>query len=381
MWDPDFHNHREVTMKADLFIGMDVHKETIAVAVAGADVGSEVRFYGNVSNKPDVIEKLAKKLTKDAAHACFVYEAGPCGYIIQRQLSALGFECRIAAPGSIVKRPTDRIKNDHRDAVGLARLCRANELSYVWIPDEIHEAMRDLIRARHATTHDVKAAKIRLQSYLLKYDIRYEGKAWTHRHRVWLTDRQFSQAPQQIVFQTYLNALEQHEGRRAQIDDQIRELIPNWKLGPIVRNLQALKGVAQVVAATIVVEAGDINRFQSPKQLMAFFGLIPGEHSSGGSFRPRGITKTGSTHARTMLFEAAWSYTKTPKKGQYMCKMEPLGIPQNAKDIAWKAQLRLHKRYKTLAASGKRSTIAITAVARELVGFAWAIAKETEMTA
>jgi len=364
-----------------LFVGMDVHKETIAVALAEGDVGSEVRFYGNIPNEAGVIEKLAKKLAQKHLDICFVYEAGPCGYIIQRHLTALGFECRIAAPGSIVKKPTDRIKNDHRDAIGLARLCRANELTFVWIPDETHEAMRDLVRARHATTRDVKSAKIRLQSYLLKYDMRYAGKSWTYRHRVWLTDRKFPEAPQQIVFQTYLNALEQHEGRRSQLDEQIRDLIPQWKLAPVVRDLQALKGVAQVIAATIAVEAGDIYRFQSPKQLMAFFGLIPGEHSSGGSFRPRGITKTGSTHARSMLFEAAWNYTKTPKKGQHMCRMEIDGIPQHAKDIAWKAQLRLHKRYKQLTANGKRSSSAITAVARELVGFAWAIAKESQMAA
>ena len=363
----------------NVFIGLDVHKETIAVAIAEGNVGGEIRFYGNISNKPDVIEKLSKKFSKKYTNVNFVYEAGPCGYIIQRQLAKLGYVCKIAAPGSIAKKPNDRIKNDHRDAVSLARLYRANELTFVWVPDEVHEAMRDLIRARHSTTKDIKSAKIRIQSYLLKYDMRYTGKSWTVRHRIWLTDRSFSEDAQQIVFQTYLNALEQHEGRRLQLDGQIQDLISQWKLGHIVRELQALKGVAKVVAATIVVEAGDFHRFENPKQLMAFFGLIPGEHSSGGSFRPKGITKCGSKYARSMLFEAAWCYTKTPKKGQYMCKMEPLGLSQKSKDIAWKAQLRLHKRYKKLVASGKRSTIAITAVARELAGFAWAIAMESKV--
>lgn len=357
------------------YVGMDVHKETIAVAIADARRGREVRFWGNISNSSESIEKLVRQLTERHGEIEFVYEAGPCGYDIYRQLNARDLVCRVVAPSHILRRPGDRVKNDHRDAITLARLARAGELTEVWVPDVVHEAMRDIVRARHSANHDLRVARQRIQSFLLKYNIIYASKPWTQRHRIWLANRTFPHHAQQIAFQGYLNAMEQALARREQLEDQIRELLPDWSLGYLVDALQALRGVALVIAVTVVAQIGDMSRFENPKQLMAFLGLVPGEFSSGSKTRPRGITKTGNRTVRKLLFEAAWSYRQRPKIGAYMLQHMPKDLPQEAKDIAWKAQLRLCRRYRLLTARKKKSQVAITAVARELVGFIWSIAR------
>ena len=318
--------------------------------------------------------KLVRKLSKHHQSPEYIYEAGPCGYVLFRQLTNLGVDCKIVAPGHTPRRIGDRIKNDTRDAEKLARLARAGELTYVWVPDPIHEAMRDLVRARYIAAKDVRHARSHIQMFLLKNGVRYDGKSWGHRHRVWLSDRHFEHLGQQIAFQSFLNRVEQAEVRKVQLEAQISELCQDWSLGPIVTAIQALKGVGLVIAATLVAEVGDFSRFPSPRHLMAWLGLVPGEHSSGTSVRPRGITKAGNTAARALLFEAAWSYRTTPKVGQWQNKHRP-DVCQEFKDIAWKAQLRLHGRYRKLVAHGKRSNVAITAIARELVGFIWDIAR------
>jgi transposase len=282
--------------------------------------------------------------------------------------------CDVVAPSHILRRPGDRVKNDHRDAITLARLARAGELTSVWVPEPLHEAMRDLVRARHAANNDLKVARQRIQSVLLRHDRRYAAKSWTQRHSTWLANQQFEFIAQQIAFQGYINAMEQSLARRTHIEEQVRELVPNWSLAPLVAALQSLRGVGLVIAATLVAEVGDITRFANPKQLMAFLGLNPGEHSSGSKVRPRGITKSGNSCVRRLLYEAAWSYRHSPKIGDYMRRHMPPDIPQHAKDIAWKAQLRLCRRYRKLVARGKKPQVAITAVARELVGFVWCIA-------
>jgi transposase len=211
-----------------------------------------------------------------------------------------------------------RQKNDTRDAIMLARLLRSGELTYVWVPDPVHEAMRDLVRARHVASHDTRKARVLVQLFLLKYGLRYDSKPWSYRHRIWLTDRQFEHRGQQIAFQSYLNRLAQAEARKKELEEQIADLIPEWSLGPMVIALQALKDVGPVIAATLVAEVGEFSRFPSPRKLMAYVGLVPGEHSSGGSIRPRGITKSGNSDLRALLFEAAWSYRTSPKVGQFM---------------------------------------------------------------
>lgn len=364
--------------KINAYIGLDVHKETIAVAIAESGRDGEIRFYGNIVNEKSTIVRLVKKLTKKFSQVEFVYEAGPCGYAVYRLLTSLDQTCEVVAPSRIPKKPGDRIKNDHRDAMGLARLSRAGELTAVWVPDETHEAMRDLVRSRHAASRDLKTARLRILSFLLKYDYRYEAKNWTCRHKIWLANRQFDHQAQQIAFQHYLNAKDQALDRRTQIEEQIRELLTSWSLAPVVNALQALKGVALVIAVSVVTEVGDLTRFDNPKQLMAYLGLVPGEHSSGSKVRPRGITKTGNKSLRALLYEAAWSYRTRPKIGSWMLTHSPT-VSQNIKDISWKAQLRLCKRYRKLVARGKKSQVAITAVARELVGFMWAITKEVHV--
>ena len=357
------------------YVGMDVHKETIAVALAEHRRNGEVRFWGNIPNTPEEIKHLVKTLAAQHKTLEFCYEAGPCGYALYRQLTAQGLACQVVAPSRLLRRPGERIKNDHRDAATLARLARAGELATVWVPEPAHEAVRDLVRARHAANRDLKQARLRVQSFLLKYDLRYPTKAWTYRHRVWLANRRFAHPAQQLTFQHYLNTEEQALARRTQLETHLRELLPSWSLTPLVQALQSLRGVGLIIAATMMAEVGDMTRFDSPKQLMAFLGLTPGEYSSGPKTRPRGITKRGNSTVRCLLYEAAWNYQRTPKVGAYMLTHLPPELPQVVKDIAWKAQLRLHKRYRQLVGRGKKPQVAITAVARELVGFMWAIAQ------
>mgnify|MGYP001815284293 CR=1 FL=1 len=361
------------------YVGLDVHKDTISVAVAEVGREAEVRSWGAIPHETAAINRLVKRLHKKFGTFECVYEAGPCGYGLQRHLAGLDVACRIVAPSKIPVQPgRKRNKNDTNDALSLARLHRAGELTYIWIPDAVHEAMQDLVRARRTSSYQVRKARQRISCFLLKHGRRYERKKWGYRHRVWLADLQFKHAAQQFALQTYLNDEEQSAARRAQIDEQIERLSPDWRLGPIVRELTALRGVDTVIATSVAAEVGDFSRFDNPRRLMSYFGLVPGEFSSGTHFRPRGITKTGSSDVRALLFQAAWLYRLTPKVGQWSL-IRQKALSQQSKDIAWKAQLRLHSRYRRLTETRqKRSQVAVTAVARELVGFIWAIARNAE---
>ncbi len=359
----------------DAYVGLDVHKDSIAVAVANPERNGEIRFWGNIDNTPTTLRRVINKIKKQTPNIQICYEAGPCGYQIYRQLTAMELSCLVIAPSRIPKSPTNRIKNDHRDAKELARLLRAGDLQPIWVPDKSHEAMRDLVRARTASKKDTKIARQRILSFLLRANRVYDKKNWTKRHRIWLANQSYSSASSQIAFQHYLQALEQAENRTEELEQEIMRLLPDWSLGELVTQLQALRGVALIVAVTVVAEIGDFTRFSNPKQVMAFLGLIPGEHSSGNHHRSTRITKVGNKEVRRLLYEAAWSYRSNAKVGNWMLSHRPDSLTQVSKDIAWKAQQRLCFRYRSLVAKGKKSQVAITAVARELVGFMWDIGR------
>lgn len=362
-------------MRDAIFVGLDVHKATISVAIAHGERGGDVRHWGTIPNRADHVRKLAEKLGHGARHLHFCYEAGPCGYGLHRQLTDLGHDCVVVAPSLIPVKAGERVKTDRRDALMLAKLHRAGELTSVWVPDASHEAMRDLVRARATAVRVLGQARQHLQGFLLRYGRIYPGKkGWTKAYRRWLSTVRFEHPAQQIVFQDYIHAVTDAEARVERLTKQIGDLLPGWSLAPVVEAIQAMRGVAFIVAVTVVAEVGDFSRFDNPRQLMAYLGLTPSEHSSGTSVRRGGITKAGSSLARRALVEGAWSYRMQPRVGRKLIdRIEDL--PEAVRDIAWKGQLRMCQRYRHMMAAGKPKVVATTAIAREMVGFIWAIAR------
>jgi transposase len=359
------------------YVGLDVHKETIAVALAGASGRGEVRAYGTIANTPTALKALASKLAKSGATLRFCYEAGPCGYGIQRQLSAAGHECVVVAPSLIPRRPGERIKTDRRDAANLARLHRAGELTLVWVPDQAHEAIRDLVRARQAAVRALRQARQQLSGFLLRHGHHYNRPAWTQMHRRWLAGLRFEQPAHHLVLEDCIATIEAATARRDRLEASIEAALPDWTLAPVVRALQALRGMALIAAATLVAELGDITRFDNPRQLMAYLGLVPSEQSSGATRRQGAITKAGNGAARRMLIEAAWSY-RFPARISRDLLLRQEGLAKPIRDTAWKAQERLCRRYRKLARAGKPPTVVTAAIARELAGFVWAIARQVQ---
>jgi transposase len=280
----------------------------------------------------------------------------------------------VVAPSLIPKRAGDRVKTDRRDAAGLARLHRAGELTAVWVPDPGHEAMRDLVRARLDAVHALRRARQQLSGFLLRQGCHYGRSAWTRLHRRWLAGLKFEQAVHHIVLEDYIAAVEAAEARRDRLTAQIEAMLPDWTLAPVVAALQTMRGMALVNAATLIAELGDLSRFANPRQLMGYLGLVPSEHSSGASVRRGGLTKAGNNAARRLLIEAAWCY-RFPARVSRELRLRQEEQPRPVREIAWKAQIRLCARYRKLARSGKPANVVTAAIARELAGFVWAIAR------
>jgi transposase len=365
-----------MAQSSTLFIGMDVHKETIAVAYVAQDHGAEVTYLGTIGTRPCDIDQLVRTMPSKATHLVFVYEAGPCGSWLYRSLSKKGDDCWVVAPSLIPNKAGDRVKTDRREAVPLARLARSGDLTAVDVPTVEDEAIRDLSRAREDTLSDLKDAKFRLKAFLLRHDIRYGGRAnWNLAHLRWLSEVVCPTPAQQLVLQASVRAVTEHPERLQRLEQDLHDPVKAWRLHPVVEALQALRGVQFTVAVTMVAAIGDLSRFDPPRELMTLLGLIPSESSSGERRQQGSMSKAGNTPARRALVEGAWAY-RYPAKVRRHLQLRLEQQPKIIQDISWKAQVRLCKRYRQLVARGKHANVVTVAIARELAGFMWAMAKE-----
>jgi transposase len=365
-------------MKNVRFIGLDVHAETIAVAVA--EPGGEVRSLGTIPNRAEPIARLIRKLGKpEQLRVC--YEAGPTGYVLYWQLSELGVKCEVIAPTLVPEKAGDRVKTDRRDAEKLARCYRSGDLTPVWVPDAAHEALRDLVRARLAAKRDQLRARNRLSKFLLRHGRRApEGTtAWTLKYLAWVKKQVFEQAAQQATLLDYLHEVEHMADRIDRLErsiDTAIETVPE-KMRAVIEALQSLRGIAKISAVSIMAEVGELSRFEHARQLMGYSGAVSWEDSSGPRVHRGGISKAGNAHLRRIVVEAAWAYRHRPGVGNTL-RARQRDQSEDIKAIAWKAQHRLHARYARLLAKGKPKQKVITAVGRELLGFIWAIGVAAE---
>ncbi len=365
---------------AEVFVGIDVAKLRNAVAIADGGRHGDVRYLGEFDSDEASTRRWVRRLAAKHEAVTFCYEAGPTGYGLHRLLKSMGFDCIVVAPSLIPRRPGDQVKTNRRDAIGLARLLRAGELTAVWVPDESHEAMRDLVRGRSAAVETQRVHRQHITSFMLKHGRIFPRKrAWSMRYMRWLQEQVFAHPAHQIALQEMVEALRLASERIKRIEAAIEEFLPGWSLEPLVRSLQALRGVDLVVAVTFAAEIGDVTRFENPRQLMGYLGLVPTERSTGATVRRGGITKAGNSRVRHMLVESAWTYRHPPKVGVKKLYIHERVSPA-VREIAWKAQSRLTARYRRLAATGKRSTVVCTAIARELAGFMWSVGRVAQST-
>jgi len=361
--------------KISTHVGLDVHKNSTALAVASP--GQPARFAGTVG--PDINE-LVKALDRAGPVASLkvVYEAGPSGFGLARRLKGLGYACDVIAPSKIARRPGDRVKTDRRDAQHLAEQSLAGALVPVYVPDEVDEAMRDLCRAREDAVSARLKARQRLQAMLLRHGLSYRGKtAWTAAHERYLAQISFPFPAQELAYVEYRQAVSESHARVERLTASMREQLTHWRMRPVVEALMTLRGINLIAAMTLVAELGDLRRFAHPRELMSFLGLVPSEHTSGERRRQGAITRTGNGHARRMLVEAAWNYRFTARISRTL-QIRQEGQPREIQDLAWQAQRRLCGRYRALKARRLQQNKVCIAVARELAGFIWAIARRVE---
>jgi transposase len=357
------------------FVGLDVHKDTISIAACDGGSREPARFVGTVSSD---VRQVLKTLAKagEPGEVSVVYEAGPTGFGLYRELRGRGYRCEIIAPSLMPRRPGERIKNDRRDCLRLAELSRAGELRAIWVPDQAHEAVRDLCRAREDAVATRLKARQQLKAFLLRHDRRYPGKtSWNKSHERWIAEQRFDHAGERVALAEYQLAVQAADQRVERLTGALGEAIKGWRFEAVVAALRGLRGIDVVSAIGLVAEIGDINRFDSARRLMGYLGLVPSEHSSGNSVQRGSITKTGNAHARRLLTEAAWNY-RFPARMSTTLRERSAGLPQAVRDHAWKAQLRLCRRFSQLSARGVQVNKVCVAVARELAGFVWAIARQ-----
>lgn len=365
-----------------LFIGLDTHKEFNEVAYIEEHRGAQPVHLGRVSSSKVAVQKLVRQFESKYSGATlhFVYEAGPCGYWIYRLITSLGHCCYVVAPSLIPKKPGEKIKTDKRDALKLAKLLKSEDLTPIYVPEPEDEAVCDLSRAREVAMKDLKDAKYQLKALLLRNNINYKGTAnWSQKHLRWLTEIVLPHPAQHIVLQEFLHTITERISRLERLDNELTHHVHQWRYYPVVKAIQAMRGVRLLVATGVVAELGDLSRFDHPRKLMSYLGLVPSEHSSGGKCHIGAITKCGNGRARRLLVEGAHTYRYAANISTDMQKRQE-GLPKDIIDIAWKAQIRLCKRYKKMIAKGKHYNLVVTAIAREMIAYIWAIAKEVVLT-
>jgi transposase len=361
---------------SEAYVAFDTSKLRNAVAIADAGRAGEIRFLGEIENTAAAIAKLVRKLAAKYGRLTFCYEAGPTGYGLYRQIKGLGHACMVVAPSLIPRKPGERVKTNRRDALSLVKQLRAGDLTAVWVPDARHEAMRDLTRARETAVEDLRRKRQQVSAFLLRQGLHYPSeRTWTKTHRNWLASQKLEHAEQRLAFEEMLLAMRQAQERIERLEQAIRAAVPDWSLAEVVTALMAMRGIEFISATAFLAEIGDLSRFATPRELMAYLGLVPSEDSTGDKVKRGPITKAGNRRARRILVECSWSYQYPPRVGKE--KQERVAAaPPAVREIAWKAQCRLTARYRALTRKGKLKTVAVTAVARELSAFIWAINRE-----
>ena len=363
-------------MKAiTLYVGLDVHKDSITIALAEPGSKGEIRLLGTITNDVDRLEKALQRIRKahPGAHLEVAYEAGPCGFVIARRLKQLKVPCLVAAPSLIPKKPGSPFKTDKRDACSIARLLRAGDLTAVYVPEATDEAIRDLCRARTDAVDDHRRCRHRLKAFLLRHGYRYQGKAnWSQPHMRYLRELVLPHPAMKAILEEYLQGIDAAHQRVQRIEASMLNLLQTWRLKPAVEALMAFRGFQLVAAMITVSELGDIHRFEHPRQLMTYLGLVPTESSSGSHQRQGAISRCGNGHQRWLLTECAEHYARPPKISKELSRRQQ-GQSDSVRALSWKAQNRLHLRFMKLLGRRLQRNKAKVAIARELCGFIWAL--------